>query len=73
MVGPKGATNTMKQSYLLILTVLLFGSVSEVNSAQSLKSVDLRFEDAQTDINSALKRDPGNEVLLNNLTRVSPN
>ena len=31
------------------------------------------FEDAQTDINSALKRDPGNEVLLNNLTRVSPN
>ena len=39
----------MKQSYLLILTVLLFGSVSEVNSAQSLKSVDLRFEDAQTD------------------------
>ncbi|MBH57484.1 MAG: hypothetical protein CMJ82_09900 [Planctomycetaceae bacterium] len=49
MVGPKGATNTMKQSYLLILTVLLFGSVSEVNSAQSLKSVDLRFEDAQTD------------------------
>ena len=39
----------MKQSYLLILTVLLFGSVSEVNSAQPLKSVDLRFEDSQTD------------------------
>jgi Tfp pilus assembly protein PilF len=31
------------------------------------------FEDAQTDLNSALKRDPGNEMLLNNLTRVSPN
>ena len=31
------------------------------------------FEDAQTDLNSALKRDPGNEILLNNLTRVSPN
>ncbi len=31
------------------------------------------FEDAQTDLNSALKKDPGNEILLNNLTRVSPN
>ena len=31
------------------------------------------FEDAQTDLNSALKKDPGNEIQLNNLTRVSPN
>lgn len=40
----------MKHSYLLIiLTAVLFGSVADLYSAQPLKSVDLRFQDAKTD------------------------
>ena len=40
----------MKHSYLfIILTAFLFGSVPDLYSAQPLKSVDLRFQDAKTD------------------------
>ncbi len=39
----------MKHSHLLILIALLFGSVSELHSAQPLKSVDLRFANAKSD------------------------
>ena len=40
----------MKHSYLfIILTAFVFGSVADLYSAQPLKSVDLRFQDAKTD------------------------
>ena len=39
----------MKHSYLFILLTALFGSISEVYSAQPLQSLDYRFQDLKTD------------------------